>query len=616
MRPTLTRSTLFSFLPLVLAGLGAACGDIPVDPPAPEGQGLAPAAVLQGTVVYSGPHPCSMNGHIVGAAILYVFDRRNPPPPNGLAATPVNFAVVTGDALFPSEPRNPGATLYCPSDNGITDTVTVSSPFSIAPIQGGSYLLQAFYDATGDFLPNFKFSNLPEQGDIGGGDVDTADALNPINAGNPNYLPKFIPIDVGTPEVGAGGFDAGFPGAIPNYTVSQAGLIVGGLTVTLGATLGMTRPYFYPGGMSVSFDPGQGTFTATETQNSSTAATGVPAADKNYAPILTIPQDLQVLAAPVNGMDPKNVNHFESSLPRLVLHGGLPAAELPPALLPPFHFQLGGKNTGAFTVWQDALFDNGKEKWVAQDIPEGNGIPSMWPLVVLTKLIDDPTRTLDPSSITQQGSPTAPVVIMQGITLLGGDGMDAIQPDTLFNTAQAEAFGLLFNTNTGQPTIFTQDHLTVVLRPAAICFNTLFDATNPDKRGTLVTPHITGQSADLTNPSSQPIVPPTVLQGSQLSSLVSGLVQGCIPTGRYAVNVVYPDGQAWTVPNEAGACSAVEGATDYQKLSCTLKPRPILYSQGTRAVVEVVAATDKTHCLATTPSPAPPAPPAACLPVP
>jgi hypothetical protein len=619
MRPNLTLVPFLPFSALLAAGIGAACGDIPVDPPPPAGQGAALAAVIEGTVVYSGPHPCSMNGHIVGAAILFVFDQRNPPPPSGTASTPVNFAVVTGDALFPNEPRNPGSAMDCPADNGITDTITVSSPFSIAPINGGAYLLQAFYDSTGDFLPTFKFRNLPEQGDIGGGDIDTADALKAINAGNPNYLPKFIPVTVGTPEALAGGDS--FPGEIPNYVVDQAGLVVGNVTVTLGEALPMARPYFYAGGMSVLFDASMGTFTTKEPQTSSTPPPsltnihGTTSTDKNSDPILTIPQDIAVLASPVDVMTPGNVNHFESSLPRLILHAGLPAAELPAATAQPFHFQLGGAAPGAFSVWQDALFDSAKAQWVAQDIPEGNGIPSLWPLVVLTKLIDDPSHTLDPASVTAQGSPTAPVVILQGITLLGGDGTNAGAPDTLYNTAQAESFGLLFNTNTGQPKIFSQDHLTVLLRPAVICFDTLYDATNPDKRGTLVTPYIRGTSADLTNPTSQPIVPPTILQSPQLSSLLNGqVVQGCLPTGRYAINVVYPDGQAWTVPNEAGACLSTEGATDYAHLTCTIKPRPILYSQGTRAVVEVVKATDPKNCLATTPAPAPPPTPGVCLP--
>src|SRR5271170_2593176 len=89
---------------LVLAGLAGACGSIPSETqPPPEGREIAPTGVLRGSVVYSGPHPCSSNGHIVGAAILFVFDRRNLPPPNGLASTAVNFGVVTGDVLFANE---------------------------------------------------------------------------------------------------------------------------------------------------------------------------------------------------------------------------------------------------------------------------------------------------------------------------------------------------------------------------------------------------------------------------------------------------------------------------------------------------------------------------------
>ena len=125
----------------------------------------------------------------------------------------------------------------------------------------------------------------------------------------------------------------------------------------------------------------------------------------------------------------------------------------------------------------------------------------------------------------------------------------------------------------GQPIVFKQDHVTVLLRPSVICFDSFFDATNPDKRGTLVAPYLTGDSADINcNGTSctpapvpnSPIVPTDLLDNgdihrAQVSALVSATREGCLPTGRYAINVVYPDGQAWTVPNEAGACSGSEG---------------------------------------------------------
>ncbi len=606
-----------TFLPLALAGVAASCGSVPVDTPPPQGNLIAPAGVLKGTVVYSGPHPCSKNGGIVGGAVLFVFDRRLLPPPSGLGSTPVNFAVVVGDSLFANEPRNPGPDLYCPKDHGITDTITVTAPFAISPLPAGSYVIQSFYDYTGDFLPSFKFRALPEMGDVVGGDVDTADALNPINAGNPNYLPKFIPIDIGTPDpLPDAGPDAAPPGLIPNFTLPPAGFVADNLTVTVGEVLQTTRPYFYPGGMQTSFDPGSGALTQVEAQNSALPPTtlnnirSTQEKNLNFDPVLTIPQDIEVLAAPMAMTEP-DINNFESKFPRLILHPGLPGKVEPPkAIVFPFDFQLPKAGmTSSFSVWQNSAFNPSSKKWEAQDAA-GQGIPQLWPLVILTKLIDDPGHKLDPASIKPQGSPTDPVVVIQGVTLLGGDGEDATKPDSIYNTAGAEAFGDLFNAASGQPTIFTQDHLTVFLQASVICFDALFDSTNPDKRGTLVTPHLTATTADVsqTPMAGAQTVPPSVLASPQVASLVSGAIEGCLPTGRYAINLVYPDGQAWTVPNESGACSGGEGSTDYKGLKCTIEPRPILYSQGTRAVVEVTPTTNPAHCKGAA------AVPAICLP--
>jgi hypothetical protein len=591
-----------SFIPLVLAGVAAACGSVAneTDPP-PNGQEVAPTGVMRGTLVYSGPHPCSSNGHIVGAAIIFVFYRNNPPPPGGLATTPVNFAVVTGDALFPAEPRNPGSSTYCPQNSGVTDTITTNAPWAMAPLSGGEYVVQSFYDYTGDFLPNFTFSNLPELGDVGGGIVDTVDALRPGNAGNPNYQAHFLPVDVGTREALP---DGALEGGIPNFAIPPQGFIADNLTVTVGSVFSTPRPYFYAGGMQVSIDTTTGVLSAQEVQSSATAPTTLknisdtksPTADTD--PILTIPQDIAVLAAPSNSMVEGNVNNFESKLPRLLLHASLPVAEIPVAVASPFHFQIPlpvPADAGAqapsmmpsaipttFNVWQNAIFDTTKQAWEPQDIPEGGGVASLWPLVVLTKL-DTSTSAF---SIKAQGDATHPVIALQGITLLGGDGTgDPTKSDSLFNTATAEAFGSLFNIKSGQPVVFPQDHLTVLIRPAAICFNTLFDPTNPDKRGTLVTPHLTAPTADLP--------PQPILSSPQINALVKGIpVQACLPTGRYAINIVYPDGQAWTIPNESGVCASAEGSTNYKKLTCSIEPRPVLRSQGQRGVVEITPTAD------------------------
>ena len=505
------------FVPLALfvtAVVG--CGNVPDDPGA---RIFAAAGVIRGTVLYQGPRPCSLDGHIVGNAILFVFDRRNPPPPNGLSNFPANFGVVTGDTLFANEPRwtGTGPDPYCPQKFGFTETITASAAFAVSPMAAGSYEIQAFYDYTGDFLPTFKFRQLPEQTDVGGGDVDTADALKPINAGNPNYQPHFLPVDVGipatcnpapcTPLISLGG-------AIPAFDMPSSGYLTDDVTVSLGQTLALTRPYFFPEGVTTALSGDSLSLTANVVQESDIAAPGLNGiantveaqGSADYAPILTIPQDIQAYSAP--GLNQGAANVFEQILPHLKLVFGVPHPanpqppgdnskphdELPCAmggscdestannLTNPFHFQLqGGASQGGFQVWQNATFDEATQKWLPLQIAEGQNVPMLWPLVILNKLVDStPTldphtgqyHTEDPASLTAQGSAGQPVVIMQGITLLADNTATmafGAQPDTLYNTGAAVLANALFDTSTGLPTVFQQDHLMVALRPSVIC---------------------------------------------------------------------------------------------------------------------------------------------------
>src|SRR5258708_15075825 len=101
------RPSILSVHSLLLM-LAVACGSVPIDDQRNDARVFPARGVIRGNVTYQGPRPCSEKGHIVGDAILLVFDRRNPPPPNGLANTAINFGVVTGDALFANEPRASG----------------------------------------------------------------------------------------------------------------------------------------------------------------------------------------------------------------------------------------------------------------------------------------------------------------------------------------------------------------------------------------------------------------------------------------------------------------------------------------------------------------------------
>lgn len=131
--------------------------------------------------------------------------------------------------------------------------------------------------------------------------------------------------------------------------------------------------------------------------------------------------------------------------------------------------------------------------------------------------------------------------------------------------------------------------MTVLVRPSVICFN----PNNIQAGGVLVTPHQTG--VDPSSGMQEPIINEMAVRAA-LGSQVNSIVYRCMPKGRFQVNVVWPTGQAWTTPNEAGSCATTEGTTDFTNLTCPIKPRPILYSQGNRAILEIIDPVDPSYC--------------------
>jgi hypothetical protein len=528
-----------AFLPIVLC---AACGSVPIDDTRNDKRLFVPRGVIRGTVTYQGPRPCTRAGHVIGSAVILVFDRRNPPPPRGIAVLPENFVAVPGDLLFSNEPRSQSSEVYCPKDSGNHDVVSVSAPFAVAPLDAGSYVIQAFYDYTGNFLPTFKFRNLPEAGDLGGGYIDVADALR--NAENPSYQPKLLEIDVGIPSPLPEGVS---PDAVPEFTMPKTGFVADNVPVTIGAPIGLTRPYFHVEGAE---RPADAPLVTPEN------ATG----DPSYVPVLQIPQDVHV-AAPPQTPSPQSLAAYQASFPNLRLAWGVPQAELASATDPvkPFRMQIApGGGLHVFAT--------------GEAIPENPAVAALWPLVVLTKLVSDPAHRLDPQSVVTQGDARSPIVVLQGITLAD---------DSFARTIAAPP-----PATPGARTL--RDHVTAMIRPAALCF----DARAVDAGAVLVTPYLKGKPADGAGDDRD------LFDGNAVRAqrLVRDVRIGCLPTGRYAINAVYPTGQAWTVPNEAGSCAASEGPIDFgvSPPSCAKKSRPVLYSQGTRAVVEIVEpATDE-----------------------
>jgi hypothetical protein len=539
-------------LALLLATIAFACTDVPIDDQRNDKRLFTPRGVIRGTVTYVGPRPCSKSGHIVGNAIVLVFDRRNPPPPAGIATSPQNFVAVPGDVLFANEPRTKGSELFCSPDDTM---ITASAPFTIAPLDPASYMVVAFYDRRGRFWPTFEFRNQPESGDLGGGYIDLEDARK--NAGNPSYQPVYLPVNVGIPQGDTSG------DAIPDFTIPENGYVADNVTVTVGSEVPFTRPYFHPEGA--------------EELPAAAKSPGNPSGDPLWVPIVAMTSDIQVLAPP-KSPTPQTLDAYQKSFRTVKLTWGVAKGEFDVATDPaqPFDLQL------------PALPPNGKGGLLVfsrgGSIPDNPAVPALWPEVAFVKLADDPVHRGDPQSLVVQGTPEeeivtgrkpGPIVILQGITI-DNDSLAA----TLAGSFQQSP-----------TTAALRDHVTVMIRPAALCF----DRKRVDVGGLLVTPHLVGKSADANEAGDKPLFDSDAVLSQKN---VRDVKQACLPKGRYAMAAVYPTGQSWTVPNEMGGCARTEGAVAAPAglASCTVKPRPVLLSQGPRAVLEIVDPADDSVC--------------------
>src|SRR5262249_12672236 len=131
-------------------------------------------------------------------------------------------------------------------------------------------------------------------------------------------------------------------------------------------------------------------------------------ADPSFVPVLTIPQDVHVLAPP-ESPTPQALAAYQASFPQLKLSWGVPERELGDATDSdkPFHLQIASSPPlGGLYV-----FGSGAP------IPDNPNVPALWPAVGLSKLLDDSTHRLDPQSLAVQGDEKRPIVILQAITL-------------------------------------------------------------------------------------------------------------------------------------------------------------------------------------------------------
>ncbi len=213
-----------------------------------------------------------------------------------------------------------------------------------------------------------------------------------------------------------------------------------------------------------------------------------------------------------------------------------------------------------FFTRQDA---NGDGKIDALDhIPDSEQIPSLFPISIFAKLAEG-------DDLNNQA---APAVVIQGLTIY----------QTLFNTAF-----------TMTDLAAAEPEAIVGVRPAALCL----DPADASKPAVLVITHDTDKAMNKII-ADEAALAATI--GKQFNRKVS-IAYGCLPEGRYGINLIYGTGQAWSVPNEAGICARSEPQTadgkSCQDNSTAGKPHRARLTSQT-GVLTITAPTDAAYCAA------------------
>lgn len=513
---------------LAVAGSTFLMGCTDPDVFVPNSEFSGPAGVIEGTLTYSGPPPCTQNGRIVGAAILLGFDKKLLPPPSGLGTSAASIDAVPGEVLFSSIRDklafDADGKLRCPDSSA--QAVSASATWAIAPLPAGTYQVRSFYDRDGDFDPAYSISNLPTKGDVGGGAI--ANAAEVLTTG---AAAKFTEIDVGVYDAASG-----------QFVMPATGWRVEGIGVTLALPLGLERPVFYPSAVTDEISGNK------DPRNVVVAADfqfpEAPSSDKHFIRI-------KYTAGVVSSADPK-LDETEA------------AAETP--------FFMPVKNPAAsiYMTVEDANRDGVVDD--KDSVPESAAVPSLYPLSVFSQLLPG----------VKMGGQMKPRVIMQGLTLY----KNLLATTTKLPTQDPNDPNKYVVFESLEPEVM------VALRPAALCI----DPVDTSKKGVLLLSHKTAANGDVIVSDED-----AVKQGLQRQFGRSfDIVYGCLPQGNYAMNLVYPTGQAWTLPNEAGVCAGAEHdeATSADGLWCEAvkNKRRRLVSQD--AWVKVGAPKDAGYCKA------------------
>lgn len=258
----------------------------------------------------------------------------------------------------------------------------------------------------------------------------------------------------------------------------------------------------------------------------------------------------------------KNLAVADKEFVRLVLRAGTRQDEWDASVRPPLSLQA----APPYSKFHLSPNRDAAGKIVAIPEKTSPALADLFPEAIFARL--------DPADTTQLTPFASPAVVVQGlVTPIGG-------VKALLGLSNASA------------TSVDSELVSVALRPSALCAYPL----EPSKPLLLVTPSLKALNGE------DVISDLNDLKGKLATRFRRDpadivVVEGCLPPGTYAINLVYDTGQAWTIPNEAGVCQGPLETVTSDGLRCQqqgVPERALLPSQ--RSTIRIAGRQDVAYC--------------------